>query len=280
MATFGENLRRERELRGITLGELAQATKIGQNHLQALESAQFENLPGGVISRGFVRSISRYMKIDEEHWVGEYILASQEEPELPTYNPARKKDTAVAARNRIIAAVVLLTVFGGAAYGIHRLQRNQEPDAAAAATAGAVTQSPAPLPDSSETPATTAQPPATSPAQPVALPEPETALPASNAADSASILRVSASELRLQIDILQDAWVELTVDDIPAYEGTLTAGDSRTFTGTQTIELTTRNASAVVLTLNGDTLAPLGFPGETKKITLTTRSTKATTPVQ
>lgn len=279
MATFGENLRRERELRGITLSELAQATKISQSHLQSLEGTQFERLPGGVISRGFVRSISRYMKLDEEHWVSEYILASKEEPELPTYNPARKRDTA-AARNRIIAAVVLLAVFGGAAYGIHRLQQKQEADAASAATAGAATQSPAPPSKTSEPPATATQPPVAPPTQPAALAEPETALAASNAAGSATVLRVSASELRLQIDILQDAWVELTIDGQPAYEGTLPAGDSRTFTGQTTIELTTRNASAVVLTLNGDTLAPLGFPGETKKITLTTQSTNPATPVQ
>lgn len=280
MATFGENLRRERELRGITLSELSQATKISQSHLQSLEGARFEHLPGGVISRGFVRSISRYMKLDEKHWVSEYILASQEEPELPTYNPARKSDTAVAARNRIIASVVLLAIFGGAAYGIHRLQQRQEADAASAATAGAATQSPAPPSETSEPPATTAQPPATPQTQPAALAEPETALATSNAADSASVLRVSASELRLQIDILQDAWVELTIDGLPAYEGTLPAGDSRTFTGQTTIELTTRNASAVVLTLNGETLAPLGFPGEIKKITLTTQSTNPATPVQ
>ncbi|HEY7514098.1 MAG TPA: helix-turn-helix domain-containing protein, partial [Vicinamibacteria bacterium] len=37
MASFGDNLRRERELRGITLREISETTKISVRFLQALE---------------------------------------------------------------------------------------------------------------------------------------------------------------------------------------------------------------------------------------------------
>jgi cytoskeletal protein RodZ len=56
MATFGEKLRREREARGIGLEEIAAATKISPRYLDALERDDFEQLPGDVFTRGFVRA--------------------------------------------------------------------------------------------------------------------------------------------------------------------------------------------------------------------------------
>jgi hypothetical protein len=77
---------------------------------------------------------------------------------------------------------------------------------------------------------------------------------------------------------MDDAWLSILVDGEPAYSGTLDRGESRTFLGRDRIELSTGNASAVVLTLNGETLAPLGNPGEVKRITLTAKNLRPTTP--
>ena len=52
MGSFGERLQREREMRGITLDEIAEATKIGTRSLRALESEEFDKLPGGVFNKG------------------------------------------------------------------------------------------------------------------------------------------------------------------------------------------------------------------------------------
>ena len=51
MATFGENLRREREMRGVTLEEISDATKIAVRTLAALEADDFSKLPGGIFTR-------------------------------------------------------------------------------------------------------------------------------------------------------------------------------------------------------------------------------------
>jgi len=74
---FGEKLRRERELRGITLEEVAIATKIGTRNLRALEEEKFSQLPGGIFNKGFVRAYSRYVGIDEEQAVSDYVAANQ-----------------------------------------------------------------------------------------------------------------------------------------------------------------------------------------------------------
>ena len=75
MGEFGEKLRREREMRGITLEEIAEATKIGSRSLRALETEDFDKLPGGIFNKGFVRSYARYLGIDTEQAVTDFLSA-------------------------------------------------------------------------------------------------------------------------------------------------------------------------------------------------------------
>src|SRR4029434_7834719 len=76
--TFGERLKRERELREVSLEEIAKGTRIAERFLEALENEQWEKLPGGVFGRGFVRSIARYLGLSEENLLSEYDLARGE----------------------------------------------------------------------------------------------------------------------------------------------------------------------------------------------------------
>ncbi len=78
MGSFGERLRREREMRGIGLDEIANATKISARNLRALEEEKFNLLPGGIFNKGFVRAYAKFLGIDEEHIVAEYEAAARE----------------------------------------------------------------------------------------------------------------------------------------------------------------------------------------------------------
>ncbi len=259
MATFGESLRRERELRGITLPELANATKIGLRYLGALESDEFQKLPGGVFNRGFVRAVARYMNLDEHHWVGEYARAAHEEPEiLARYAPPQARSPASTHRGWWSFALLVI-LFGAGAYVIH-----QERQRAAAEASLPEASLPAVLPPASDPapplePARSVEPPAEQSASQAALPAP-----------SISQSFIAAEELLLQVDVpVEDAWVSVTVDGQLRYEGLMEAGESRSFRGNRRIELITGNASAVILTLNGETLPLLGEPRERKKLILT-----------
>ena len=57
---FGEHLRRERELRGVTLDEVSAATRIKTTFLEAMENGRWEELPGGAFNRGFIRATSKF----------------------------------------------------------------------------------------------------------------------------------------------------------------------------------------------------------------------------
>lgn len=71
--SFGEELRKEREIRGITLREIAEATKVSQRLLDALERNDHRNLPAPVFTRGFVREYARYLGLDGDEMVTRYI---------------------------------------------------------------------------------------------------------------------------------------------------------------------------------------------------------------
>lgn len=72
---FGEHLKRERDMREVTLAELTAGTRIGPRFLEAIENEEWEKLPGGSFTRGFVRSIAQYLGLDEEDLLSEYDLA-------------------------------------------------------------------------------------------------------------------------------------------------------------------------------------------------------------
>src|SRR5437879_5079754 len=82
---FGERLKRERELREVSLDELSKATRISNRFLLALENEDWGKLPGGVFGHGFVRSIARYLGLSEEALLGEYDSARAEN--LPSTPP-------------------------------------------------------------------------------------------------------------------------------------------------------------------------------------------------
>ena len=74
MSSFGEELRRERELRQITLREISESTKINVRYLEALERNDFKHLPGGVFNKGFVRAFAQFIGVDPEAMVNAYLL--------------------------------------------------------------------------------------------------------------------------------------------------------------------------------------------------------------
>ncbi len=88
--TFGERLKRERELREVPLKEIAAATRISLKFLEALENEQWEKLPGGIFGHGFVRTIARYLGLSEEDLLSEYDMARGESSIAPQQKPEQR----------------------------------------------------------------------------------------------------------------------------------------------------------------------------------------------
>lgn len=73
MASIGEELKRERELKGISLQEISDSTKVNISFLQALEQDEFNRLPGSFFTKGIIRTYAHYVGIDEKQILDSYL---------------------------------------------------------------------------------------------------------------------------------------------------------------------------------------------------------------
>jgi len=89
MASFGEELQRERELRGVPLREIAEATKVNLRFLQALERNEFDTIPGGLFIRGFIRAYATHIGADPEKLVNAYLFQLSQDHERADRDASR-----------------------------------------------------------------------------------------------------------------------------------------------------------------------------------------------
>ena len=75
MGKFGDKFRKARERQGIKLEDVSNSTKIGSRMLRAIEEEHFDQLPGGVFNKGFVRAYAKYLGLDEEETITGYVAA-------------------------------------------------------------------------------------------------------------------------------------------------------------------------------------------------------------
>src|SRR5215468_700249 len=76
MGSFGDRLKKQREQRSISLDDISLSTKINTRMLAALEEEKFDQLPGGIFNKGFVRTYARHLEINEEQAVRDYAAAA------------------------------------------------------------------------------------------------------------------------------------------------------------------------------------------------------------
>jgi cytoskeleton protein RodZ len=268
--TFGESLRREREMRGVTLEEISAATRIATRFLQAIENEDWDQLPGGVFNRGFVRAVARYLGLDEENFVAEYALAVGDRPTVPVWTgspPVVTPEQPWLAW--IISAVVIVALLAGAWFGTRRLLAWRAAKRAAQAAELSVAASPEPASssDASSNTQSNAADPATSNSNTAAAApgtlDPTPAPPAT-AADSAP-----ADPIKLKVETGKRTKVVVVADNDVVFDGTMKAGENHFFSATDHFQITAKDAGAVHLDLNGKALAPIGPPGHSGKITLT-----------
>jgi cytoskeleton protein RodZ len=243
---FGERLKRERELREVTLEEITQATRIGPRFLEALENEEWDKLPGGVFNRGFVRSIAHYLGLDEEAFLAEYDLAHAAHADQQAQKYAQKIEdripqTPLWIPMAIVLGILLLAaavIFGGI-YGWRRFVRHSTPKPVAIIDA----------------------PAATSPAMVSASP-----LQASNPPDAA------VSPLDLSVSASAMTRVRVQADGALLLDESVRPGENRHFAAKTEFVVSAADSSAVLLELNGEAMPPVGAPGTSGTITLTRKN--------
>ena len=242
MASFGENLRRERELRGVDLHEMAEATKISIRFLQALEQDRVDILPGGIFPRAFVRQYGKYLGLDPERLVAEFVFATGGE------TAAARAPSVVHGeppRTALIVGGIVLLVLAFAAWALWPSRPESE-----------VASSPSPV-----------APPPTFPHDRVYPP------PAAGAATPAP------SAVVVGLLVRKRAWVEARVDGSTVLNRVMEEGETQRLDGRETVTLSLGNAGGIEYTVNGRPGAALGRDGEVRRNVVITAEGVAASPL-
>jgi cytoskeleton protein RodZ len=272
--SLGARFKRERERQKITLDQVAAATKIGTRMLKALEEDHFDQLPGGIFNKGFVRSYARHLSMDEEQAIADYLAATSpaqpiREPEAVLAALADRADETHSTERPgsndglpwdKLAAVLLLIAFGFALWGWRtRKQRHAEPavqtinapqsNAPAAAPAVAATATP---PSAQATAPGTVASGSVAPATP----------PASTTAGSPS----PTGAFLLLIQAHGDSWIEVSADGADVLHELLPAGSQKFIAAQHEIVVKAGNVGGLDFTFNGKKLPAQGPSDKVKTL--------------
>jgi cytoskeleton protein RodZ len=178
-SSLGEFLRQEREKRGITIEQVASATKINVRLLHLLESDQYSELPAKPFIRGFVSAYSRFIGIDSKDILthfGDFLeMRSQDRPKRDAGHSGYAFEKREGEQSRTILWIVMgvFVLFGGIGFVVlkpslkkHRSShleklREANPEPSEVAPSGTLALLASPLPSGSPTPSPSVSPSAT-----------------------------------------------------------------------------------------------------------------------
>ena len=299
--SFGADLRRERELRGISLDEISKETKIGVRLLEAMELDRFDLLPGGVFRKAFLRNYASYIGLNEEKVLQDYALQVegertapvQEVKILPTLSSSSTDVPASQSVKVVLILLLVIMVLTGSVWYLQRCARkNQETQEMGKSKEG--NQHPVPPPGQPSSPketqpvsspgvapATTADSAmspgsANSPSSPVnttadlkvlgeLAKKPKIPVPAPG---SKAVTEKAPGELALKVVVLQETWVSVESGDTTLYSGLLLPEQIKTFSLQRPLKITAGNAGGVRLSVNNKLLLPMGKLGEVRVLVI------------
>jgi cytoskeletal protein RodZ len=284
MASFGEELRRERELRDISLKEIAEATNIPIRFLEALEQNSFSVLPGGAYNRGFIRSYARHIGVNVSELIDAYHqeLARQQEIGQIQREAGSSAPSAASARGVLGAflagAFVLAAVVIGIVYWTGASARSGAPEPGLSAhgatlkarvkKSGTFQSTPAPA----EAPAADAAPPSV----------PETAVPEAAAAAAGPAPPAEGETLPrlLRIRVRETTRVAVVCAGVVQHDRDLWVGAERHFPCREPILLSAGNGGAVEYSIDASPSQYLGTPGEIVRDRMVTVPRPAASPAE
>jgi cytoskeleton protein RodZ len=215
MPTLGEELKRRREERGITLSDISEATRIGTRFLKAIEENDFSALPGGIFTRSFIRAYARQVGMDEDEAIGRYQQQTGLEGSAIEAVPAGKPSATGSGETRalvkrdtlpgaywptiVIAAAIIFIIVIGVVALLKRMGRAEDENP--------------PAHVSNVSPKVQAGEAAKRSPQPVAQTS-ETAASPSIEASQQTQVDVASEPIRARIEATtSDSWVRYQVDD-------------------------------------------------------------------
>jgi cytoskeletal protein RodZ len=235
VASVSEVIRSERLRQGLGVAEIAKATKIRPDLLEAIEAGHFEELPSGAYRRSFLRQYAHALGMDEEAAIASFHEQYQDPPvELPA--PVRDPPSPWLRRIAVLGALAIsIVIYRHAVSG--------------ALAAGGVAAAVSPAPAVSKPAPQPAPPPV---AQPAIYPP------------SATV-----SSVRVEFSATEPVWVSVKCDGTDTFTGTLEGTQAKTFAASNQVTVLVGNAGGLSILLNGKPIGPLGARGEIQMVEFT-----------
>ncbi|HSY21624.1 MAG TPA: helix-turn-helix domain-containing protein [Polyangiaceae bacterium] len=110
--SLGSHLRHSRERRGMSVPELARITRIPLASLEAIEADRFDELPGEVFVRGFLRAYAQAVRVLPAEILARYTSSRRVAfvTPLPMQTPLQAPREAQGRRFGVAIAFVLLLI--------------------------------------------------------------------------------------------------------------------------------------------------------------------------
>ena len=100
MDELGSLLREAREVKGLTLAEAQESTRINSSYLQALEEGRYDQLPSQVHVRGYLRNYAKYLMLDPNPLLERYELNQASHEAIAPLNSEPQPFTGPALQSR------------------------------------------------------------------------------------------------------------------------------------------------------------------------------------
>jgi len=287
MGSFGDRLKKEREQRSISLDDISLSTKIGTRMLRALEEERFEQLPGGIFNKGFVRAYARHVGLDEEQTLADYMEALGESrmqalPEVHAAKPEPAPEHRPVAHAGgehgasevpwgMLALVLLLIVLAFASWSYYQRapQMEKSTNAPAPATETTVPSGSAPSsgpPNAAPSPDQTA--PASNDGKAPSTPIPTTEkLARSSPVAQAALHGVPSGTFTVLLkgnDDAEECWVSIVADGQPSVEVTLVAPEQKVIQAKNEVIVKAGSIGALDVFFNGQKVPLQGGYGVVK----------------
>jgi len=241
--SLGDFLRSARESAGLSVDDLAERTSIRVGLIKDMEKNNFVHCGGDTYARGHLRNIAPLISANAQELVDlyneEHSTDSRKIHEMLVENNVTKIPTerkTISWKSLAVASIVLLVALAVGQIVISNSKSTVTPIDVATPTASVMPS---------------AKPSVTPTASPSVSKSSSVASPAVSGEVAVSI---SAARGNAKIDVV--------VDGTHVYKGPIFQGDVKSFTGVTAISIYLSNAGDLDLTLNGQTLAPLGARNE------------------
>ena len=111
---FGSYLKHERELRGVSLEEISGVTNIPLRFLKALEENCFDELPGEVFIKGYIRSYANIIGSDFEEMLNIYkeFVEFKKSENISSPTPSLETQSKTFLKTGFVIFLVVALVFG------------------------------------------------------------------------------------------------------------------------------------------------------------------------